>query len=160
METMLNGYLDFARGLTGEAAKICALKPFLEEIVTKMDAPKAALDVTDTLHAPIKPLALERAVTNLLNNAQDFADTVKITASSQAQAVLIDIDDDGPGISPNKIEDAFKPFNRLDPARNQNRDGVGLGLSIARDIVQSHGGSLTLSESQMGGLKARISLPI
>lgn len=160
METMLNGYLDFARGLTGETASVNALKPFLEVIVAKMDTPKATLNVAEDLYAPIKPLALERAITNLVNNAQDFADTVQINVSSQAQMVRIDVEDDGPGISPEKIEDALKPFNRLDPARNQNRDGVGLGLSIARDIAQSHGGSLTLSRSKMGGLRARISLPV
>jgi len=160
METMLNGYLDFARGLTGETAAVAPLRPFLETLIEKMDAPKAALHITGNPHAPIKPLALERAVTNLLNNAQGFADTIELTAAQLAQTVIIDIDDNGPGIPKDEIEDALKPFNRLDPSRNQNRDGVGLGLSITRDIVQSHGGVLSLSRSDLGGLKARISLPI
>lgn len=159
METMLNGYLDFARGLTGENARRTPLRPFLETITAKMESPKAVLEIDGEPAAPVKPLALERAITNLLNNAQDFAENVRISVQPQGQMVFIDIEDDGPGISPEKIGEALKPFNRLDPARNQNRDGVGLGLSIARDIVQSHGGSLSLSTSEMGGLKARISLP-
>ena len=160
METMLNGYLDFASGLTGEIAVRSPLKTFLNGIVEKMDAPKAALKVEGDPEVPIKPLALERAITNLLNNAQDFADKVQINAALSEQMAIIDIDDDGPGISPEKIDEALKPFNRLDPSRNQNRDGVGLGLSIARDIIQGHGGSLALSKSDIGGLRARIKLPV
>ena len=160
METMLNGYLDFARGLTQESTKITPINTFLEAILTKIDAKNTFFSASGEPKAPIKPLALERAITNLLNNAQDFADNIQLSVTSLDQKIFIDIDDDGPGISPEKIEEALKPFNRLDPARNQNRDGVGLGLSIARDIVQSHGGSLTLSKSDMGGLKARISLPV
>ncbi len=159
METMLNGYLDFARGLTNESAKITPLNHFLEAILTKIEADNIFFSASGEPKAPIKPLALERAVTNLLNNAQDFADKIEVKAISKGEKVFIDIDDDGPGISPEKISDALKPFNRLDPARNQNRDGVGLGLSIARDIIQSHGGTLSLSKSKLGGLRARISLP-
>ncbi len=160
METMLNGYLDFARGLTGETAVMTPLRPFIESVIEKMESPKARLDVTGNPSAPIKPLALERAITNLLNNAQDFADDVAISISQTSQAVFIIVDDDGPGIPEDAIQLALKPFNRLDPARNQNRDGVGLGLSITRDIVQSHGGFLSLSKSELGGLKASIRLPI
>ncbi len=160
METMLSGYLDFARGLTDESTKITSLNTFLEAILTKIEAENTFFSATGDPKAPIKPLALERAITNLINNAQDFAENIRVVVLSQGRNIFIDIDDDGPGISPENIEEALKPFNRLDPARNQNRDGVGLGLSITRDIVQGHGGSLTLSRSDMGGLKARISLPI
>jgi two-component system osmolarity sensor histidine kinase EnvZ len=159
METMLNGYLDFAQGLTDETATETNLAEFLGKIVEKLYLHTTVLTVEEDLSAPIKPLALERAVTNLINNAQDFADEVSVSATHSSGFIHIDIDDDGPGISEEKIEDALKPFNRLDPSRNQNRDGVGLGLSITRDIVQSHGGSLDLSRSEMGGLKARIRLP-
>lgn len=159
METMLNGYLDFARGLTGETAALAPLRPFLENLLGKLDTPITTLHIMGHPSAPIKPLALERAIMNLLNNAQDFAHKIEVTAKQTAQSVIIDIDDDGPGIPEHAISEALKPFSRLDPARNQNRDGVGLGLSITRDIVQSHGGVLSLSKSELGGLKARISLP-
>ena len=160
METMLNGYLDFARGLTGETAAVLPLKPFVERVVKKMEPFKPSVKITGNPCAPIKPIALERALTNLLNNAQDFASKVDLTVTQTSQAVFIIVDDDGPGIPEDAVEDALKPFNRLDPARNQNRDGVGLGLSIAQDIVQSHGGALSLSRSELGGLKASIRLPI
>jgi len=81
-----------------------------------------------------------------------------VSAVKAGGFILINIEDNGPGISPDQIKEALKPFSRLDPARNQNRDGVGLGLSITRDIAQNHGGSLSLGQSDMGGLKAVISL--
>ena len=161
METMLDGYLDFARGLTGEASEQAELQPFLKAIIAKTETPKPELIIHGKPSAPIKPVALERALSNLINNARGYGDKVRITARQSVNTVTLDIEDNGPGIPAEKIAEALKPFSRLDPARNQNREGVGLGLSIARDIVQSHGGSLSLSRSDdMGGLKARVSLPI
>lgn len=159
MENMLDGYLDFARGLKGETAARVQIAPFLKSITDKIETPVIALSANNSLHLSIKPIALQRAINNLLNNARSHADKIEVTASLAGDYVIIDIDDNGPGIATEKIKEAMKPFSRLDPSRNQNKDGVGLGLSIARDIAQSHGGSLRLGRSELGGLKASLSLP-
>jgi two-component system osmolarity sensor histidine kinase EnvZ len=111
----------------------------------------------------IRQLSIERALTNLIMNGFHYGKVVTLSAqvAGEAPRVLhLTIDDDGPGIAPEKREDAFKPFSRLDDSRNQNIKGVGLGLAIARDIVRGHGGDLTLGESPMGGLRAEITLPL
>ena len=167
MENMLDGYLDFARGLTGETAKRTEIETYLRSIARKY-TPAPRLAVTGSPTAAIKPISLERAISNLINNAQKYGTKCRVSAEHATRltnkdmahtGVLIHIDDDGPGIADKNFEEALKPFSRLDPARNQNIEGVGLGLSIARDIIQSHGGSLRLSKSDMGGLRASIHLP-
>src|SRR5690606_29353891 len=102
---------------------------------------------------PLKRQAFKRAITNLLTNALRFGDKVSIRAVSDRQWLRIEVDDDGPGIPPDEREQVFKPFYRLDNARNQDTSSTGLGLAIARDIVRGHGGNVTLGTSQLGGLK-------
>jgi two-component system osmolarity sensor histidine kinase EnvZ len=108
----------------------------------------------------VRPLALKRALANLAGNAADYGRNVRITIRREADAALIIVEDDGPGISPAQYEEAFRPFNRLDPARNQNVSGVGLGLTIARDTARAHGGDVILGRSELGGLKASVRLPM
>lgn len=158
MENMLDGYIDFARGLTGETARRMSLIEFTEGVVEKFTDPKPRLVTEGDPVAALKPVAMERALSNLLSNARKYASRCKITVTDVGGAHII-IEDDGPGIPDDQYDAALKPFNRLDPSRNQNTDGVGLGLSITRDIIQSHGGRLSLSRSDMGGLKVTISLP-
>lgn len=163
MENMLDGYLDFARGLSGETAEQTDLQSFLSRITQKYshNAPRLYADGPPEggFTAIIKPTALERAVANLISNAQKYGTHCHIRLEAVDDATLIHIEDDGPGIAEGQYKEALKPFNRLDPARNQNKDGVGLGLSITRDIIQSHGGALILGRSDMGGLLATIRLP-
>ncbi len=103
---------------------------------------------------------LARAVCNLLRNAQKYAaGRILLSATRGAGGVEIVVDDDGPGIPLDRYEDAFKPFSRLDEARNQNVKGVGLGLAIARDVARGHGGDVTLGKSPLGGLRAVVRLP-
>lgn len=167
MENMLDGYLDFARGLTGETATRTDIESYLRGIAEKY-TPAPQLSVTGDPNAAIKPVSLERAISNLISNAQKYGTQCRISAEyapnltdkyTADTSVMIHIDDDGPGIADEDFREALKPFSRLDPARNQNIEGVGLGLSIARDIIQSHGGALRLSRSDMGGLRASIHLP-
>ena len=106
-----------------------------------------------------RPNALKRALENLVMNAVAHGETVRLTAARAAGGVEISVDDDGPGLSPERYEDAFAPFGRLDDARNQNAKGVGLGLAIARDVARSHGGDLMLDRSPLGGLRAVLRLP-
>ena len=160
MESMLDGYLDFARGLEGEGTETVQLRGFLSDVISKMPKPKAKLTAEEDITADIRPQALERAVMNLLSNAQKYAKNSRVSLTQNESNIYIAVEDDGPGIPVEKHGEAFKAFQRLDTARNQNIEGVGLGLSIARDIAQIHGGALRLEDSDMGGLKALIRLPI
>ena len=110
--------------------------------------------------ASVRPKAIERVLINLIENALKYAENCRITISKPYENLMISIEDDGKGIPKNKRKLAFKPFHRLDNSRNQNIEGVGLGLSIARDIAQNHGGSLKLYDSSMGGVKAVLRIPI
>lgn len=159
MGNMLDGYLDFARGLSGETSELTDMPLFLQNIVAQFKSAKLALDITTGGTANIKPIALGRAINNLISNALKYGQTARVHLDSSPEATLISIEDDGPGIPEDKRQDAVRPFHRLDPARNQNIEGTGLGLSIAKAIAQSHGGTLVLSDSEMGGLKALIKLP-
>lgn len=160
MESMLDGYLDFARGLEGEATEVVQMKDFLSEVISKMPEPQADLIAEENISADIRSQALERAVMNLLSNAQKYAENCRVSLTQNENNIFIAVEDDGPGIPADKRGEAFKAFQRLDTARNQNIEGVGLGLSIARDIAQIHGGGLRLEDSDMGGLKALIRLPV
>ena len=160
MEGMLDAYLAFARGEEGEQPEETDLLT-LASAASEVAARKASL----TLRCPtpirmrVRPLALKRALANLAGNAADYGRNVRITIRREADAALIIVEDDGPGISPAQYEEAFRPFNRLDPARNQNVSGVGLGLTIARDTARAHGGDVILGRSELGGLKASVRLP-
>lgn len=109
---------------------------------------------------PLKRQALKRAIANLVSNAARFGDQVVIRAATEGQWVRIEVDDNGPGIPASERVNVFRPFYRLDHARNQDEGNSGLGLAIARDIAKSHGGEIALGESSMGGLRAIISLPL
>ncbi|TIU90722.1 MAG: two-component sensor histidine kinase, partial [Mesorhizobium sp.] len=100
-----------------------------------------------------------RLLSNVVGNAFRYAKTVEINANHGRGSLLVTIDDDGPGIPPEKREDVFKPFVRLDEARNLDASGTGLGLAIARDIARSHGGDIMLDKSPLGGLRAVIKVP-
>ncbi|MEP3892134.1 MAG: ATP-binding protein [Hellea sp.] len=160
MESMLEGYLDFARGLAGEDAELVSMNIFLADIIAKMPEPKAELLASEDITANIRPQALERAVINLLSNAQKYAQSSRVALTQNETHVFIAVEDDGPGIPEAKRRKALTAFQRLDTARNQNIEGVGLGLSITRDIAQIHGGILRLEDSELGGLKALIRLPV
>ncbi|NOT72167.1 MAG: HAMP domain-containing protein [Hyphomicrobium sp.] len=165
MQDMLEDYLAFAKGDGGEEAKPTNLRELLEEIQEESLMFGAAIELKmrkrkGDLVLPLKRQALKRAITNLVTNAARFGDTVIIRAATEGQWVRIEVDDNGPGIPPSERENVFRPFYRLDHARNQDEGNSGLGLAIARDIAKSHGGEIALGESSMGGLRAIISLPL
>jgi len=159
MESMLDGYLDFARGLTGESATNIDVKLYIQDIVFKSNFENTDIVCEKDVKASLRAQSFERAITNLISNALKYGTHCRVTITEDDQNTYFKIEDDGPGISPDLREEALKAFQRLDTARNQNIEGVGLGLSIARDITQMHGGNLRLDESDMGGLKAVIRLP-
>src|ERR1700728_505441 len=162
MGQMLEGYLAFARGDTGESTAQINVGSILEDLRTASERHGASLGVETRgdLDIRIRPMAIKRCVGNLVANAQRHAERVRVSAIREAQFVSIVVDDDGAGIDPAYREDVFRPFYRLDEARNQDEGGSGLGLAIARDIARSHGGDITLSDSPLGGLRAAVRIPI
>jgi two-component system, OmpR family, osmolarity sensor histidine kinase EnvZ len=163
MEGMLEEYLAFAQGQWGEEPEAMDLGTLAREIIG--DAARAGNEIAhdslaESLPITGRPIALKRCISNLVENALSFGANVSLSSTRSADQIILHVDDDGPGIAPQDYEDALKPFSRLDPARNQNRKGVGLGLALANDAARSHGGSLTLDKSPMGGLRASVRLPV
>ncbi|MNK16515.1 Osmolarity sensor protein EnvZ [compost metagenome] len=162
MEHMIDEYLAFARGEAGEAIQAVSVPEMLRRAAE--DARRAGAEVTvetpDELDAQLRPLAFRRALNNLAGNAAVHGEHVRLSARPlPSGGIEIAVEDDGPGIPEDMHEEAFRPFSRLDASRNQNSKGVGLGLAIARDVARGHGGDITLSRSDLGGLKAAIRLP-
>jgi two-component system, OmpR family, osmolarity sensor histidine kinase EnvZ len=161
MRSMLEAYLAFARGDAGEATSAMDLRDLLDEL--RCDAERhgarVGVDAKGDLHVKVRPVALKRCLGNLLANAQRYGGTIAVRAAREQRFVTIHVDDDGPGIAPEHREDVFRPFYRLDEARNQDEGGSGLGLAIARDIARSHGGDIVLAASPLGGLRASVRIP-
>jgi len=162
MSGMLEAYLAFARGDSGEQAQPTDMEQALEEL--RSDAERHGHAATVVFHGQplvtVKPAAFKRCLANLVSNAARHADAISITGHRDHRYLTVTIDDDGPGIPSDMREEVFKPFLRLDDARNQDEGGTGLGLAIARDIARSHGGDITLGDSPMGGLRARVRVPV
>src|SRR5580692_1276693 len=162
MAAMLEAYLAFARGDTGEQSAPTDIAALLEEL--RLDIERHGHRATAAFHGPpevtVRPAAFKRCLANLVSNAARFASTVAITGHRDHRWLTVTVDDDGPGIPQQMREDVFKPFLRLDDARNQDEGGTGLGLAIARDIARSHGGDITLGASPMGGLRATVKVPV
>ncbi len=156
MDRMIGGYLAFVRGVGEEQSVATDLSGILNDVATRARRTGTQLnvDTPDEIMLPLRPDAIRRAVTNLVDNARRHAHTVALSASRLGErSVLVTVDDDGPGIPPPNREDAFRPFESA-------AGGTGLGLTIARDIIRAHGGDITLDTSPLGGLRARIVLPV
>jgi len=162
MEEMLNAYLAFARGEEAEPAIPVDLYELLTEIATAARRQNPSL----TLHAPqgfeiiLRRNAMKRCLTNLVGNALRYGNRAEITASIDDHTATIIIDDNGPGIDAKRREDMFRPFTRMEESRNPTTGGIGLGLTIARDIARFHGGDVVLEDSPLGGLRARVWVPV
>jgi two-component system, OmpR family, osmolarity sensor histidine kinase EnvZ len=162
MSRMLEAYLAFARGDAGEQSEATDMALFLEEL--RADAERHGHQAVANFHGypvvTVRPNAFKRCLANLVSNAARFAATIEITGQRDHRYLTITVDDDGSGIPAHLREDVFKPFLRLDDARNQDEGGSGLGLAIARDIARSHGGDIMLGDSPLGGLRASVRVPV
>ncbi|WP_246659195.1 ATP-binding protein [Rhizobium sp. FY34] len=161
MQSMLEGYLAFARGEAEEDFGELRLSDLLEKIRSDFDLHGKEMtyriDGEDLLS--VRPNAFMRLVGNLAANSERYADKLHVEARHSARWLTLTFDDNGPGIPEASREDVFKPFYRLDEARNLNASGTGLGLAIVRDIARAHGGNVTLADSPQGGLRAIVRVP-
>ena len=162
MEDMVGGYLDFARGQESEAATPTDLRLILDEIVEQANRQGSTVELAASgdMTGMVRPNAFKRCITNLVDNAQRHGRRVSIAATKSDGVIEIAVDDDGPGIPSAARDEVFRPFHRLDGSRNPNTGGVGLGLTIARDVARSHGGDVTLGDAPSGGLRALVHLPL
>ncbi|MCC7166661.1 MAG: HAMP domain-containing protein [Rhodospirillales bacterium] len=162
MTRMIEGYLAFARGAGGESPVATDLNRLLEEVVGRFRKEGGTVDLhcEEGIALPLRIDAFRRCLNNLIGNARRYARNVWVRAGRRGPDVEILIDDDGPGIPAAQREEVFKPFLRLESSRNPKTGGVGLGLTIARDIVRGHGGDVVLEDSPLGGLRVRLRIPV
>lgn len=162
MERMLEDYLDFVRGDPREASEMTDLAALLREIQSDAlrKGQNVGLETIGDLDLPLRRNAFKRCLTNIVDNAGKYAGEVWITAVRDEGDIDIIVDDNGAGIPEAQLEEVFRPFFRLDDARNLDEGGTGLGLAIARDIARGHGGDIHLARSPMGGLRAVIHVPV
>ncbi|WJR66023.1 ATP-binding protein [Neorhizobium sp. CSC1952] len=161
MQSMLEGYLAFAKGEAEEDFGELRLSELLEKLRSDfaLSGKTMTYEIEGDDEIAVRPNAFTRLVGNLVSNSERYADNLHIDARHSAKWLTLTLDDDGPGIPPEAREDVFKPFYRLDEARNLNASGTGLGLAIARDIARAHGGNVTLADSPKGGLRAVVRVP-
>ena len=162
MERMVEGYLAFARGESVEQPEPTEVSGLLREVVVQMRRDGGIIDlhVEQAMTVPLRREPMRRCLSNLIANAQRYGEHVSVRAGPRDKVIEITIDDDGPGIPPDKRREVFRPFFRLEQSRNPETGGVGLGLTIARDVVRNHGGDIVLEDAPGGGLRARIWLPV
>ncbi len=161
MERLVQLYLDFARGEGTETPVETDIAPLIADLAATLrrQGTELSIDQPAELVVPIRPNALRRCLGNLIANSARYGTHVWLTSRAVEDGVDILVDDDGPGIPANERDHVFQPFIRLDSSRNPSTGGVGLGLTIARDVARSHGGDVRLETSPRGGLRARVHLP-
>ena len=160
MEKMLNEYLQFSRSNFTEKSEKFNLSELIMSTAKKYENKNILVNQESEIFFSGRKNLIQRCLNNLLDNAVNFSKNIKVTQQKVKRSVLIFVEDDGPGIPENMRDDAFKPFFRLDHSRNPGTGGVGLGLTIARDVIRGHGGEIILEGSPSGGLRARLTLPI
>jgi two-component system osmolarity sensor histidine kinase EnvZ len=160
MEKMLNEYLQFSRSNFTEKSEKFNLSELIMSTVKKYGNKNILVDQETEVFFSGRKNLIQRCLNNLIDNAINFSKNIKVTQQRIKRNILIFVEDDGPGIPSSEYENVFKPFYKVDKSRNQTKSSVGLGLSIASDIIRSHGGNIELGKSQMGGLKIKIFLPV
>ena len=159
MEKMLNDYLQFAKTQTQENTSKIDLEVLFNSIKNQFNNEKLSILTKEGIELEARPIALKRSFENVIQNGLTYGNKVFVVIQKGTNRALITIEDDGPGIPEDQYKNVFKPFFRLDKSRSFNQLGVGLGLAIVEDIVNSHGGNIQLGKSKYNGLKVKISLP-
>jgi two-component system osmolarity sensor histidine kinase EnvZ len=160
MEKMLNEYLQFTSSSYVEKDEMFNLSELIEEIVTKYNNENIQKNLLPRIYINGRRNLINRCLNNIIDNALKYGNIVQIKLSKENTNILIIIDDDGFGIPKEEYENVFKPFYKIDKGRADSKSSVGLGLSIASDVVRSHGGNIVLDKSKMNGLSVKIFLPV
>ncbi|MDB9760951.1 ATP-binding protein [Pelagibacteraceae bacterium] len=160
MEKMLNSYLQFAKSQVQEESVAININRLFKEILNEKNNKNLHLNFSGETVFVARENSLKRCFNNIIENGLVYATNVYVDLNKSVNRINILINDDGPGVPINQYKNVFKPFYRIDNSRNLNQSGVGLGMSIAEDIVKSHGGNIELSESKYKGLQVKISLPL
>ena len=160
MEKMLNEYLQFSKSSVTEKSENFNLTSLIEEIIKKYENKNILLNQDEKVYFNGRKNLIRRCLNNLIDNAINYGNKIKIHQQKIKKYILIFVEDDGPGIPESEYDNVFKPFYKVDKSRNQIKSSVGLGLSIASDIIRSHGGNIELGKSELGGLKIKIVLPV
>ena len=159
MEKMLGEYLQFARSGAKDKTETFDLVILLKEIVNKYNNKNIIFESNKKIYFDGRKNLIERCINNLINNSEKYGKKIIIKVETFKSNIIIFIEDDGPGINEKEFENVFKPFYKIDKGRTEVKSSVGLGLSIASDIIRSHGGEISLGKSTLGGLKVKIFLP-
>jgi len=160
MEKMLNDYLQFAKTQSQESTTTINLNNLLNSVKNEFNNEKLYFNNNNVqIELKGRPIALKRSFENIIQNGLTYGNKVHVDIQKGNNRVLIIIDDDGPGIPEDQYKNVFRPFFRLDKSRSLNQSGVGLGLAIVEDIINSHGGNIQLGKSKYNGLQVKISLP-
>ena len=160
MERMLNEYLEFARYKKNEETETANINDVIKNIVEKYQDREINVSLEENLTINMRLNSFKRCLMNLIDNGLSYGKKVEIFTKKTLSNIIIFVDDDGPGIPKNEHQNVMKPFYRIDKSRGQNKAGVGLGLSIANDIIRSHGGNISLEKSPLNGLRVKVSLPL
>jgi two-component system osmolarity sensor histidine kinase EnvZ len=159
MERMLNEYLEFSRHQKNEETETIDLNNLIEDVVQKYQSKEIDTNLDENKKINMRANSFRRCLFNLIDNGLSYGKKVNILTKNTLNKVIIMVDDNGPGIPENEYQNVMKPFYRIDKSRGQNKSGVGLGLSIANDIIRAHGGNISFEKSPLKGLRVKISLP-
>ena len=159
MEKMLNEYLQFASTRSKEKTETFDLSELLQLTIKKYEKNEISTDIPERVYFDGRKILIQRCIANLIDNSIKYSNNILVTLKKSSNNITILVDDDGPGIPKKEIENVFKPFYKVNKSRGDSKSSVGLGLSIASDIVRSHGGNIKLEVSPKNGLRANIFLP-
>ena len=160
MEKMLNEYLQFASSTLAEKGETFNLTKLTDEIVDKYENSNITKKLDNEIYVNGRKNLIRRCFNNLIDNSIKYGNNISVQLIKKNNSIQINIDDDGPGIEEKEYANVFKPFYKIDKSRGNPKSSVGLGLSIASDIIRSHGGNIILDKSPIGGLRVKISLPL
>ena len=160
MEKMLNEYLQFTSSTYIEKDELFDLSELLNQIIQKYNNKNISGNIIERVYFNGRKNLINRCINNLIDNALKYGKNIDVELSKKNTNIFIKIEDDGPGIPEKEYENVFKPFYKIDKGRGETKSSVGLGLSIASDIIRSHGGNIKLEKSKLNGLEVRIFFPV